>query len=55
MASGCTHEEASFVCLNNIDTISILLDEDNDLEEISHFFNEVFLFLRLKKTQLIRL
>ena len=42
MASGCTHEEVSFVCLDDLDNISILLDEGNDLEEeITHLFNEV--------------
>ena len=45
MASGCTHEEASFVSLDDLDNVSILLDDDNDLEEeITHLFNEVFLF-----------
>ena len=33
MASGCTHEEASFVCLDDLNNISILLDKDNDLKE----------------------
>ena len=33
MYSGCTYKEASFVSLNYLDNISILLDEDNDLEE----------------------
>ena len=47
MASGCTHEEASFESW--LDNISILLEEDNDLEgELTHLFNEVF-FLSLKK------
>ena len=51
MTPGCTHEEASFVSLDDIDNISILLDEDNDLEEeLTHLFNVVFLFLNLKKS-----
>ena len=50
MTPGCTHEEASFVSLDDLDNISILLDEDNDLEEeLTHLFNVVFLFLNLKK------
>ena len=37
MASGWTHEEVSFVSLDDLDNISIVLDEDNDLEEeITH-------------------
>ena len=32
MASGHKHEEASFASLDDLD-ISILLDQDNDLEE----------------------
>ena len=45
MASGCTYEEASFVSLDNLDNISVLLDEDIDLEEeITHLFNEVTIF-----------
>ena len=39
MDSGCTHEEVSLVSLGVLDNISILLDEDNDLEEITHLFN----------------
>ena len=36
----------SFVSLNNLDNISISLDEDNDLEEeITHLFNEVSIFI----------
>ena len=39
MASGCTHEEASFVSLDDLDNITILSEEDNDLEEeITHLF-----------------
>ena len=50
MASDCTHEEASFISSDDLDNISILLDEDNDLEEeITHLFNEeVFLYSSLK-------
>ena len=33
MASGGTHEEASFVSLDDLDNFSILLDEGNNLEE----------------------
>ena len=45
MASGGT-EEASFVSLDDLDNISILLDKDNDLEEeITHSFNEVSIFV----------
>ena len=51
MTPGCTHEEASFVSLDDLDNISILLDEDNDLEEeLTHLFDVVFLFLNLKKS-----
>ena len=39
MASGCTDEGVSFVSLDDLDNISILLDEDNDLEE------ELFIYL----------
>ena len=46
MASGFTGDEASFVSLDDLDNISILLDEGNDLEEeISHLFNEVSTFI----------
>ena len=46
MASDCTHEEASFVSLDDLDSISILLDKDNYLEEeITHLFNEVSNFI----------
>ena len=50
MASDCTHEEASFISSDDLDNISISLDEDNDLEEeITHLFNEeVFLYSSLK-------
>ena len=50
MTSGCTHEQAFFVPLDDLDNISILLDQDNNLEEeITHLCNEVFLFSSLKK------
>ena len=46
MALGCTHEEASFVSLDDLDNISIFLDKDNDFEEeITHLFNEVRVFI----------
>ena len=50
---GCPHEETPFVSLHDLDSISILSDEDSDLEEdIIHLFNEVsFLFLSLKKNK----
>ena len=49
----CPHEETPFVSLDDLDSISILSDEDSDLEEeIIHLFNEEsFLFLSLKKKQ----
>ena len=44
--STCTHEEALFVSLDDLDNIFILLDEDNDLEEeITHLFNEGNIFI----------
>ena len=33
MASDCAHKEASFVSLDDLGNISILLDRDNDLEQ----------------------
>ena len=50
MASSCTHKEASFVSLGNLDDISILLDEDNDLEEETtdiyiDIYNEKIIFI----------
>ena len=33
MISGCIHGKASVVSLDDLDTISILLDGDKDLEE----------------------
>ena len=45
MVSRCTHEEASFVFLDDLENISILFDEDNYLEEkITHIFHEVHVF-----------
>ena len=48
-------EEASFVSSHGLDNISILLDEDNDLEEeITHLFNELSTFFpSLKRTKYI--
>ena len=44
-------EEAWFVFLDDLDNISILLDEGNDLvKKNTNLFNEVFLFSSLKKT-----
>ena len=44
-------EEAWFVFLDDLDNISILLDESNDLvKKNTNLFNEVFLFSSLKKT-----
>ena len=55
MVLGCTDEGASFASLDDLDNISILLDDNNDLEEeITHLFNEVFLLSSLKKTKPIR-
>ena len=53
IALACTHEEASFVSLNDFDNISILLGKNNDLEKyITHLFNEVSIFIfKLKKTK----
>ena len=46
ITSGCTHEEASFVSLDDLGSISILLDENNDLEErVTYLFNEVSIFI----------
>ena len=50
MASSCTHKEASFVSLGNLDDISILLDEDDDLEEETthiyiYIYNEKIIFI----------
>ena len=49
MTSGCTHKEVLFVFLDDLDNISILLDESNDLEEeVSHLFNKKSI-LKLQK------
>ena len=46
MASSCTHKEASFVSLGNLDDISILLDEDNDLEEeTTHIYIYIYIYI----------
>ena len=46
MVSGGTHEEALLVSSEDLDNISILLDQDNNLEEEStHLFNEVSIFI----------
>ena len=57
MALGCTHEEASSASLDDLDNISILLDEDNNLEETTHLFNEgsIFIFKSEKNPQPIGL
>ena len=58
MASGCTDDGASFVSLHDLDKISTLLNEDNDLEEeITELFIEVsiLIFNLKKKSQPIRL
>ena len=45
-SSGCIHKEASFVSLDDLDKISVLLEEDNHLEEeITHLFNEISIFI----------
>ena len=45
MTSGCAHKEVLFVFLDDLDNISILLDESNDLEEeITHLFNKKSIF-----------
>ena len=51
MTSGCTHKEVLFVSLDDLDNISILLDESNDLEEeVSHLFNKKY-FISILKLQ----
>ena len=58
MTSGCTNEKPSFACLDDLENIPILLDEDNDLEEeITNLFNEVSIFIckSEKKAQPIRI
>ena len=64
MASGCTHEEASLVSLDDLDNISILLEEDNDFKKLliylmKYFYLQVFFckyfYQDWKKPQIIRL
>ena len=58
MASGCTDEGVSFVSLDDLDNISILLDENNDLElqtmfrrtQYSFTSRNIFIF-KLKKVK----
>ena len=46
MASGCIHEEALCVSLDELDNIFTLLDQDNFLKgKITHLFNEVIIFI----------
>ena len=46
IASGCSNGGALFVSLDDLDNISILLAEDNDLEEeITYLFNEANIFI----------
>ena len=46
MASGCTHEEASFVFQDDLDNIFNLLHKVNNLEkEVTHLSNEVSIFI----------
>ena len=48
MTSGCTHLDAHplFVSLDDLDNISFLSDEDNDLEdEITLLFNKAGIFM----------
>ena len=43
MVLDCRHEDASFVTLNDLENISILLDEGDDLEdEITHLLMKYF-------------
>ena len=50
MALGCTFKETSFISLDDLGNISILLDKDNDLEEeTTHLSNEIFIFKFEKK------
>ena len=45
MASGCTYKETLLVSLDDLENISISLDEDNYLQDnITYLFNEVFYF-----------
>ena len=51
MALGCRDEGALFVSLDDLDNISTLLDEDNDLEEeiIRVFFEVRILIINFEK------
>ena len=52
MVLDCRHEDASFVTLNDLENISILLDEDDDLEdEITHLLMKYFFVQVCKKTK----
>ena len=54
MTSGCAHKEVLFVFLDDLDNISILLDESNDLEEeITHLFNKKSIFKLEKRHNLL--
>ena len=50
MASGCTHEETSFLSLDDLENICILLDEDYDLEEEIYLMSKFILSSSLKKS-----
>ena len=53
---GLHTEEAWFVPLDDLENISILLEEDNDLEEkIAHLFNEVSIFKCTKHVAALKL
>ena len=45
IAPGCTHEEASFVSLDDSDNISILLHDNDFEEEITSLYNKVSIFV----------
>lgn len=38
MASSCTHKEASFESLDDLNNTFVLLDKDNDLEQKKYSF-----------------
>ena len=52
MASSCTHKEASFESLDDLNNTFVLLDKDNDLEQKNtHSCNEVSIFIfKFEKT-----
>ena len=51
IVTGYTHKEASFVFLDDLDTISILLDQNNNLaEEITHLHSTTNQALNILKT-----